>query len=163
LLAALFGCLIPVGYSMVEIRPSQTCGPFRTQTRVYDVISDEINKSPSWFQGILDYIGSAAFVIPLIVLLCLIAFYFFALSRAYRTSIRILNDQLQLEGRDKQFLIKAVQDHERRLLSSRSNNVRRIANVRNSTAVEAEHGDDSQSATSATQIHVKPRDLQKTN
>ncbi|XP_062508865.1 transmembrane channel-like protein 7 isoform X2 [Corticium candelabrum] len=157
LLLALFGCLIPVGYSMVQIQPSQTCGPFRSQRRVYSVVSKEIDKSPSWFQGVVDYIGSAAFVIPLIVSICLVAFYFYALSKAYKKSIAILNHQLLMEGRDKQYLIKAVA-HQERMLNEPAG-VRRIAEIRGlvTTDDDSLQGSLRRSPTSATQIHVKPQ------
>eukprot|EP00118_Oscarella_pearsei_P018054 m.182734 g.182734 ORF g.182734 m.182734 type:complete len:866 (+) comp39295_c0_seq49:160-2757(+) len=108
LLMTLFACLIPIGYSMVENKPSAVCGPFSDLTRIYDVVTNEIAKAPNWLQGVLDYIGSAAFVLPFIIVLCLLVYYFIFLSHSYKKSIKILEHQLQMEGRDKQFLIKTV-------------------------------------------------------
>eukprot|EP00118_Oscarella_pearsei_P018049 m.182552 g.182552 ORF g.182552 m.182552 type:complete len:862 (+) comp39295_c0_seq18:55-2640(+) len=108
LLIALFACLIPVGYAIVKNQPSAICGPFRGLDSIYDVISNEIEKAPEWLETVLDYIGSAAVVVPLILFLCLLAFYFSSTSRAYKASIATLEDQLQMKGEDIKKLYEAA-------------------------------------------------------
>ncbi|XP_065826226.1 transmembrane channel-like protein 7 isoform X2 [Oscarella lobularis] len=161
LLVTLFVCLIPIGYSMVEIQPSAVCGPFSGRTRIYNVITEEINKAPEWLQVVLDYIGSAAFVIPFIIILCIVVYYFISLSRAYKKSINILEHQLQIEGRDKQFLIKAVSQQSMGEMQVISFHSKRVSEAR--LSVPNAHGS-SQSSPAAhrkrlsntTSINVQP-------
>ncbi|XP_065181128.1 transmembrane channel-like protein 7 isoform X2 [Sycon ciliatum] len=109
LLLTLFLCLIPIGYAIVRITPSAQCGPFRGKEHIYDIIPELIDKAPGWLETIIDFIGSAAFIAPLLILMLLVIYYYYALSRAQKENINLLKDQLQLEGRDKQFLIGKVQ------------------------------------------------------
>ncbi|CAB1339064.1 unnamed protein product, partial [Coregonus sp. 'balchen'] len=50
LLFMLFLCMLPTIFAIVRYRPSQHCGPFSGQEKIYDIISETIaNDFPLWF------------------------------------------------------------------------------------------------------------------
>ena len=49
--------------------PSKSCGPYRLEKHMYDVIPEMIDHFPGFFKGILTFITSSAFSTALFVVL----------------------------------------------------------------------------------------------
>lgn len=113
---------LPIVYSVGELRPSFSCGPFRDKIVVWESFVETFNLSPGWLQSFVFFFGTAGFAVPVFVILCLLLYYFHAVNSANRHMVAVLKSQLVLEGHDKQFLldrlsmfIKQQQDLQKRL------------------------------------------------
>uniref|UniRef100_A0A8C4SZ83 Transmembrane channel-like protein n=1 Tax=Erpetoichthys calabaricus TaxID=27687 RepID=A0A8C4SZ83_ERPCA len=70
LLIGLFVSCVPLGYSVAKIQPSKGCGPFRSLSRIWDVIPNSVAELPITTQQFLYFLGSQAFAVPLFLLCC---------------------------------------------------------------------------------------------
>lgn len=102
-------------YSVAEIRPSMSCGPFRFFPSMWSIVPNSFYNLSEVTQEFLFFIGSQAFSIPLCVLSCVVMCYFIALATANGKSVALLRNQLKMEGRDKQFLVKQIGELTRKL------------------------------------------------
>ncbi|CAL8247299.1 unnamed protein product [Lota lota] len=112
LLVLLFGwslALVALIYSIAQIHPSMSCGPFRSLSSMWTIIPDSFYGLSQTSQGFLFYIGSQRFSIPLVLFFSVVMCYFIALASVYGTSVNLLKAQLKLEARDKQFLVKQIE------------------------------------------------------
>ncbi|XP_074648136.1 transmembrane channel-like protein 7 [Tubulanus polymorphus] len=105
LLLAYFLCALPIGFVIARIGPSKGCGPFRVYNTMYESVTTLISSWPAVVDDILNFLGSAGFIVPLILLLILMIYYYATLGRAFRARNDILKEQLILEGKDKQFMV----------------------------------------------------------
>merc|ERR1712226_679271 len=108
LLIAYALCIIPVVYVLAQMTPSTTCGPFRIYSKMYDIIPITIDSWPSVIRSVLNVFISAAILIPFFVILVLSIYYLRAMVNSYKEMVDVLKEQLQMEGQDKQFLIKRI-------------------------------------------------------
>lgn len=108
LLVSYILAIIPVGYSIAEIEPSKSCGPFRGLATVWTLVIDTFSRFPQWIQSILFFLGTAGFGIPAFVTLALLLYYYYAVSIANKHMVTVLKNQLVLEGHDKQFLLNRL-------------------------------------------------------
>ncbi|XP_069124755.1 transmembrane channel-like protein 7 isoform X3 [Argopecten irradians] len=109
LLLAFFLSVFPVGYTMVSIRPSTGCGPFRIySTSMSNIIDASISNLPSWLNNLVGLITSASAVVTVIVFLIIIIYFCSARGSAYNGVVKMLEEQLTMESRDKQFLMARV-------------------------------------------------------
>lgn len=99
---------IPVGYSIAEIVPSKSCGPFRSFKSVWSLLITVFAQFPDWFQSILYFLSTAGFGIPAFLILTLLLYYYYAVSVANKQMVTVLKNQLVLEGHDKQFLLNRL-------------------------------------------------------
>lgn len=95
-------------YSMSEIRPSMSCGPFRFFPFMWAIVPNFFYSLSLSSQEFLFFIGSQAFSIPLFLLFSIMLCYFIALASVYGNSVALLRQQLKMEGRDKHFLVKQI-------------------------------------------------------
>ncbi|XP_039973093.1 transmembrane channel-like protein 7 [Xiphias gladius] len=102
-------------YSLAEIHPSLGCGPFRSFPNMWSIVPTSFYSLSETTHKFLFFIGSQAFSIPLFVLSCVVMCYFIALASVYGKSVALLKAQLKLEGRDKQFLVKQIEELSRQL------------------------------------------------
>ncbi|XP_076063938.1 transmembrane channel-like protein 7 isoform X2 [Oratosquilla oratoria] len=105
LLLSFIVTIFPVGFSIAEIKPSVSCGPFKELTTVWSEMVVVISESPKWLQSILFFMGTAGFAVPAIILLILAWYYYYAVAAANKHMVELLKNQLVLEGHDKQFLL----------------------------------------------------------
>ncbi|XP_065335621.1 transmembrane channel-like protein 7 [Cloeon dipterum] len=105
LLISFVAAAIAVGYSLTEVKPSRSCGPFKGDDPVWVTLWLSFNKLPSWIQGFASFLSTAGFTLPMIVLLLLALYYFNSVTAARRQMALVLRRQLLLEGQDKQFLL----------------------------------------------------------
>ncbi|XP_039597552.1 transmembrane channel-like protein 7 isoform X2 [Polypterus senegalus] len=110
LLIGLFVSCVPLGYSVAKIQPSKGCGPFRSLSRIWDVVPNSVAELPITTQQFLYFLGSQAFAVPLFLLCCIVLSYILALSAVYKDSITQLRAKLKGEGREKKFLLMEITD-----------------------------------------------------
>ncbi|NXK19959.1 TMC7 protein, partial [Arenaria interpres] len=113
LLIGLVLAFIPLGFSIAHIPSSKACGPFRNFNTSWAVVPDTILEFPKALQQVLYGIASEAFAVPFFMVICLIMFYCIALARAHKRVAEQLKEQLAMEGRDKQFLIRKITEAQR--------------------------------------------------
>ncbi|XP_003702260.2 transmembrane channel-like protein 7 [Megachile rotundata] len=99
---------IPVGYSIAELVPSKSCGPFRGRKSVWTLLILVFARFPNWLQSILYFLGTAGFGVPAFLVLTLLLYYFYAVAVANKHMVTVLKNQLVLEGHDKQFLLNRL-------------------------------------------------------
>ncbi|XP_071797376.1 transmembrane channel-like protein 7 [Asterias amurensis] len=106
-------CVCCVGYSMVNTKPSMECGPFRGLNSPFDVWTQLVNKwdeSQKVWKFIITFMTTQGVVAGLIILLCLAVYYFKTLTEGRRATVKRLKQQITLEGKDKLFLLKMLQN-----------------------------------------------------
>ncbi|XP_046897283.1 transmembrane channel-like protein 7 [Hypomesus transpacificus] len=113
LVVLLFGwslALVAMIYSLAKIHPSWSCGPFRSLSTMWIIIPNTFDTLSLTTRDFLYYIGSQAFSIPFFIFFCVALCYVAALASVYGKSVALLRAQLKLEGRDKQFLVKQIEE-----------------------------------------------------
>ncbi|XP_062868881.1 transmembrane channel-like protein 3 [Trichomycterus rosablanca] len=112
LLFMLFLCMLPTIFAIVRYRPSQHCGPFSGQEKIYDIISETIeNDFPAWFSRVMGYVTSPVVVLPALLLLFMLIYYLQSIARSLKFTNNMLRMQLQTERTDdkkKVFQLAAV-------------------------------------------------------
>lgn len=108
LLVSFVVAVIVVGYSLAEIIPSKSCGPFRGKLFVWSIVSAAFSSLPEWVREFSRFLGTAGFAVPMIVVLLLALYYYSAVTAANRQMVVVLRQQLVLEGHDKQFLLSRL-------------------------------------------------------
>ncbi|XP_021359860.1 transmembrane channel-like protein 7 isoform X2 [Mizuhopecten yessoensis] len=107
---------LPIGYMIGTIAPSQSCGPFRvynsTESVMFDTITSTVQRWPPVARDIFYFLGTAGFLVPLIIILCLIMYYYWLLGSGYKRTEKLLQQQLVLEGRDKNYLLGRVKEYQ---------------------------------------------------
>uniref|UniRef100_G3PFY3 Transmembrane channel-like protein n=1 Tax=Gasterosteus aculeatus aculeatus TaxID=481459 RepID=G3PFY3_GASAC len=94
LLFMLFLCMLPTVFAIVRYRPSQHCGPFSGQEKIYDIISETVASDfPLWFSKVMSYITSPVVVLPGLLLLFMLIYYLQAIAR----SLKFTNNQLRMQ------------------------------------------------------------------
>lgn len=100
--------VIPWAYTVAEITPSKSCGPFRGMPTMWSVMERTFSSLPGWIRSLADFCTTAAFAIPAFVTLTLLLYYFYAVAAANKHMVVVLKKQLVLEGHDKQFLLNRL-------------------------------------------------------
>ncbi|KAK2869352.1 hypothetical protein Q7C36_001223 [Tachysurus vachellii] len=101
LLFMLFLCMLPTIFAIVRYRPSQHCGPFSGQEKIYDIISETIDKDfPVWFSKVMGYVTSPVVVLPGLLLLFMLIYYLQSIARSLKFTNNQLRMQLQTERTD---------------------------------------------------------------
>ena len=100
-LFSFFASLLIVVYSLAEIRPSRSCGPYRGLDTMWREIQKTVDGLPAWLRSFFYYFGSAGFAVPLVIVLLLAMYYYSAIAAANKHMIEVLKEQLVLEGHDK--------------------------------------------------------------
>ncbi|XP_035437799.2 transmembrane channel-like protein isoform X1 [Spodoptera frugiperda] len=123
LLTMLFLCVLPVGYTIVWVKPSWHCGPFSEYDKIYYILTINIYKIlPNSLSFALEYIASPAIVIPLLVLLILIIYYLTSLTNSLREANNDLKIQLRRERTEERRKMFQLADTRRRGGSSSIDN-----------------------------------------
>ncbi|CAH0401812.1 unnamed protein product [Chilo suppressalis] len=123
LLTMLFLCVLPVGYTIVWVKPSWHCGPFSEYEKIYHILTNNIYKIlPKSLNFALEYAASPAIVIPLLVLLILIIYYLTSLTNSLREANNDLKIQLRRERTEERRKMFQLADTRRRGGSSAMDN-----------------------------------------
>ncbi|XP_068932829.1 transmembrane channel-like protein 6 isoform X1 [Petaurus breviceps papuanus] len=120
------GAAIFLSYAIWQVRPSRTCGPFRTLDTIYEAGKvwiqrlEESNPHVIWFTWIHQYLVENTFFIFLISAMLLAVIYFnIQVVKGQRKVICLLKEQISNEGEDKIFLINKLHSiYEKRAISS---------------------------------------------
>uniref|UniRef100_A0A5F8H183 Transmembrane channel-like protein n=1 Tax=Monodelphis domestica TaxID=13616 RepID=A0A5F8H183_MONDO len=107
------GAAIFLSYAIWQVRPSRTCGPFRTLDTIYEASKvwirrlEEASPSITWFTWIHQYKDSFFFFL---VDCCRLAVIYFNIQvvKGQRKVICLLKEQINNEGEDKIFLINKL-------------------------------------------------------
>ncbi|EGD77399.1 hypothetical protein PTSG_08494 [Salpingoeca rosetta] len=103
LLVTLFLCMIFIGYTILFLEPSDNCGPFRGMDTAWNVIQRRTTRWSETLQDATNFIISPAFVVPLIIVLCIALMYTCMLdATAQHETDKIrakLDEQLRLKKR----------------------------------------------------------------
>ncbi|KTG45803.1 hypothetical protein cypCar_00002354 [Cyprinus carpio] len=113
LLVLLFGWALSsvvLLYSVAKIHPSYGCGPFRLNSAMWDVVPGAVKMLNHTSEEFLFYIGSQKFSIPLFIFSCVLLCYVSALTSVHGKSVTLLKSQCKLEQRDKQFLVRQIEE-----------------------------------------------------
>ncbi|XP_056673391.1 transmembrane channel-like protein 6 isoform X4 [Monodelphis domestica] len=109
------GAAIFLSYAIWQVRPSRTCGPFRTLDTIYEASKvwirrlEEASPSITWFTWIHQYLVENTFFIFLISAVLLAVIYFnIQVVKGQRKVICLLKEQINNEGEDKIFLINKL-------------------------------------------------------
>ncbi|GFY64827.1 transmembrane channel-like protein 7 [Trichonephila inaurata madagascariensis] len=108
LMLSFFTLMIIHGYSLSSVEPSPACSPFRHYYVMIEAISDAVFTRSSSFASFINFLFSALFLIPAIILLCIAIYYYWTIVVAHRKMVKVLKAQIALEGRDKQFLLNRL-------------------------------------------------------
>lgn len=100
--------LIPWIYSVALIEPSRTNGPFKNYDTVWTIIVQTFDKFPNWFSKTLNFCISSTVGIPVIIILSILNYYYYAIYTVNKQMVLVLKRQLILEGHDKQFLLNRL-------------------------------------------------------
>lgn len=110
--------IIPVAYSVAEVFPSVSCGPYRGRDTVWDFVVQTFDGFPFIIREIIFLIGTSNFAVPAFAVLLLCLYYYWAVAAANRHMVTVLKNQLVLEGHDKQFLLNRlsafIRQHQKR-------------------------------------------------
>lgn len=98
--------LFPLLYSITELETSKGCSPFRYHKSAWNTMVHFVAKLPNWVNVAVGIIGSAGFGVPVFVILSLLLYYYLTLSATYSQLSEIMKDHLQMESRDKNFLLR---------------------------------------------------------
>ncbi|XP_061037713.1 transmembrane channel-like protein 3 [Eubalaena glacialis] len=94
LLFMLFLCMLPTIFAIVRYKPSLNCGPFSGQEKIYDIVSETIEKDfPAWFGSVVGYISSPVVILPAVLLLFMLIYYLQSIAR----SLKLSNHQLRMQ------------------------------------------------------------------
>lgn len=100
LLATVLLCSFPVGYALLQITPSETCGPFRGLDSMAHVVLGEINNWPTALTVAIDNMRTATVIIPMLALLGLKIYFYAVMSSALKEVNKDLKLQLRMEHAD---------------------------------------------------------------
>ncbi|XP_053450598.1 transmembrane channel-like protein 3 [Nycticebus coucang] len=94
LLFMLFLCMLPTIFAIVRYKPSLNCGPFSGQEKIYDIVSETIEKDfPVWFSSVAGHISSPVVILPAVLLLFMLIYYLQSIAR----SLKLSNHQLRMQ------------------------------------------------------------------
>nr|XP_023010182.1 transmembrane channel-like protein 7 isoform X2 [Maylandia zebra] len=108
LLIGLTLACVPVIASIAQINCSRACGPFVNYETSWYVVPDTVSQLPKGVEKLLRALSSEAFAVSFFVITCLAMFYVIALAGAHKRVINELRHQLEMEGRDRRFLIQKL-------------------------------------------------------
>ncbi|KAM6904706.1 transmembrane channel-like protein 6 [Xenentodon cancila] len=110
------GAAVAVTYTIMAIKPSPTCGPFRNLTRMFEsaqLWTKELKDTHSillWLSWVYNsLIENPLFLFLAAGVLLLVIYFHTEVVDGQRRIIRLLENQIENEGNDKNFLISQLQ------------------------------------------------------
>ena len=109
LLFTFFMCIGLVGWGVTKV-PTSYCGPFKNtecsaSTFIIDELSFVVSRWPEWIHETLRFMRTAAFLLPVLILVLSLVFYYRSMTHEHRRVISTLKDHLVLEGKHKKLLL----------------------------------------------------------
>ncbi|XP_069867607.1 transmembrane channel-like protein 3, partial [Dipodomys merriami] len=94
LLFMLFLCMLPTIFAIARYKPSQNCGPFSGQEKIYDILSETMESDfPVWLRSAAGHVTSPVVILPAVLLLFMLIYYLQSIAR----SLRLSNQQLRMQ------------------------------------------------------------------
>lgn len=103
-------CISGFIYSIIGMKPSVTCGPYQNYTRTYEVF-DVVVSQISSYEGLkffVDFLTSAVFLAFVAIVLLVTAYYCRIVAKGHYEIAELLRQQINLEARDKVYLINLI-------------------------------------------------------
>eukprot|EP01147_Barroeca_monosierra_P003647 gene3647-6223_t len=119
LLVALFFCVIFIGYTILFMEPSQSCGPYRGLESAWDVIKQRVGTWPIGFQDALSFISSPAFVFPLLICLLVGLLYLLLLDNSAGKQTDTIRMKIDNQMLMKKRIVRRLKDQARRHLAKK--------------------------------------------
>lgn len=112
LLLTFFMCIGLVGWGVTRV-PTSYCGPFKNaecsaSKFIIDELSFVVSHWPEWIHQTLRFMRTAAFLLPVLLLVLSLVFYYRSMSHEHRRVISKLKDHLVLEGKHKKLLLSQL-------------------------------------------------------
>lgn len=103
---------VAVAVGIITITPSADCGPFRGQSKAYDVVLTLIDSWKDDFKvlyEIVKVVSSPGAIAVVLILLCVGTYYTRIVMIGHKEMVTLLRHQLTMEGKDKAYLLKKLQ------------------------------------------------------
>ena len=115
LLFSFFMCIGLVGWGVTRV-PTSYCGPFKnTECSASKFIMDElslvVSTWPRWIHAVLQFMRTAAFLLPAMILVLSLLYYYRSMTREHRRVIGTLKEHLIFEGKYKKSLLSQLVSH----------------------------------------------------
>lgn len=107
---SLFGVTVVNGFIAVQIPVSANCGPFQGFKTMFAPIANEIDslKDKNIFWTIVASLTKPAVVAGILLSMLVIVYYLRARSKAHIAMVKMLQEMLYLESKDKEFLLNNI-------------------------------------------------------
>ena len=115
LLFTFFMCIGLVGWGVTRV-PTSYCGPFKnTECSASKFIIDElslvVSTWPTWLHAVLQFMRTAAFLLPAMILVFSLLYYYRSMTHEHRRVINKLKEHLIFEGKYKKMLLSQLVSH----------------------------------------------------
>lgn len=115
LLFTFFMCIGLVGWGVTRV-PTSYCGPFKnTECSASKFIIDElslvVSTWPTWIHAVLQFMRTAAFLLPAMILVLSLLYYYRSMAHQHRRVINTLKEHLIFEGKYKKVLLSQSISH----------------------------------------------------
>ncbi|XP_078319410.1 transmembrane channel-like protein 7 isoform X1 [Crassostrea virginica] len=135
--------MVAVAVGVIIIEPSKVCGPFRGEEKAYSIVTKLID---SWkgdlpvLHDIINFISSPGSIASILVALCVGTYYMRIVMIGHKEMVTLLRQQLHMEGRDKAYLLRMLQDvsHKKKEKLATSNATRLLSPTSNPTLEAAQ-------------------------
>lgn len=112
LLFTFFMCIGLVGWGVTRV-PTSYCGPFKnTECSANKFIVDElsfvVSTWPEWINSALRFMRTAAFLLPVMIVVFSLLYYYRSMTHEHRRVIKTLKDHLIFEGKFKKQLLSQL-------------------------------------------------------
>lgn len=105
--------MVAVAVGVIIIEPSKNCGPFRGEEKAYSIVTELIDswkKNLPVLHDIINFISSPGCIASILVALCVGTYYMRIVMVGHKEMVTLLRQQLHMEGRDKAYLLRMLQD-----------------------------------------------------
>lgn len=148
-----------VACAVIFVRPSATCGPFSDYSTAYSVVIELVDswkEKYNWLHTIVKIIASSGFIAGTLVVLLVLTYYMRIVMVGHKEMVTLLRQQLAMEGRDKAYLLKMLQD------ASKKHSRAKAASSSNLVAVGSEASSTLNSLSPGGRQFIKTRTAEKT-
>ncbi|XP_037025849.1 transmembrane channel-like protein 5 [Bradysia coprophila] len=107
---SLLGIVVAHGYIITQVAVSEQCGPFRDHGFMFQVFIEGMLelRDGHWFWRLILIVTKPAVIGGILLLMCVIVYYLRSKSRARIAMVKLLKEMLQLEAKDKEFLLSNI-------------------------------------------------------
>ncbi|XP_050391672.1 transmembrane channel-like protein 5 isoform X1 [Patella vulgata] len=104
---------VAVACGIIFVLPSEECGPYKGQNQTYEIVTeliDDWREDEPWLTYIIDFISSPGCIAAIVILLGMGTYYIRLVMIGHKEMVILLEQQLALEGKDKNFLLQILQN-----------------------------------------------------